>query len=333
MLEHPKTQPRLQLINEVGREGQHGWGGVLSVLQPLLNVEPVLQDNAVLLDSFIEASFGPSILGQKMLKSPPYDQPWIGFAHNPPGIPEWHEYDSAPQQIITLDSWQESLSYCRGIITFSQYLSDWYLAHVPGIPITTLKHPTAKPRKFFDWAAYQTTDTPKVVQVGWWLRRLHSIYELPIDPLKKAILQPTSAANIQHFQQALSHELAAIGHPVDTTAAQTLKFLDNDSYEALLSTTVVFIHLYDSSANNTVVECIARNTPMLVNPLPPIVEYLGPEYPLYFSDLEEAAHKADNIDLIEQTWQYLQALPKENLEYDFFYRSFADSDLLKTALQ
>ncbi|NEO87712.1 MAG: glycosyltransferase family 1 protein [Spirulina sp. SIO3F2] len=325
MSDQQNVQPRLQLINEVEREGQNGWGVVLESLQPLLTVNPVLQNDSVLLDSFIEASFGPRILGQKLLTSPPYNRPWIGFAHNPPAIPQWHEYQSAPQQIITLDAWQASLNYCRGIVTFSQYLRDWYLEHVPGIAITALKHPTATPCKFFDLDAYRKKDSPKVVQVGWWLRRLNSIYELPINPLKKAILQPTSVINIQHFQQALTRELETIGYAIDTASVQALQFLNKDDYEDLLSKVVVFIHLYDASANNTIVECIARNTPLLVNPLPAVIEYLGSEYPLYFSDLEEAAQKVSDIDLIEQTWHYLKNLPKGDLTCEFFYRSFTES--------
>ena len=322
----------LQLTNLVKREGQNGWGVVLSALKPVLKTDKVLHQNSVLLDSFLESSFVTGIPGTETLKSPPYNQPWIGFAHNPPGIPEWHEYDSSPQEIIKLESWKTSLAYCRGIVTLSQYLADWYAANVPGVAVTTLKHPTATPQKLFNLEAYQTADCPKIVQVGWWLRRLHSIYELPIDPMNKAILEPTGSKHMHNFQQALSREVAELGYAVDTSQAQTLSFLTNDDYEDLLSKTVVFTHLYDSAANNTIVECMARNTPILVNALPSVIEYLGPEYPLYFSDLEEAAEKASNLDLINQAWQYLKNLPKDDLDCEFFYRSFVNSDLYKTLL-
>ena len=323
----------LQLTNLVKREGQNGWGVVLNALKPVLNPDKVLRQNSVFLDSFIESSFVKGIPGTETLKSPPYNQPWIGFAHNPPGIPEWHEYNSSPQEIIQLESWKASLAYCRGIVTLSQYLADWYASNIPGIAVTALKHPTATPRTLFNLAVYQTADFPKVVQVGWWLRRLHSIYELPMDPMKKAILEPTGAKHRHNFQKALSRELAELGYTVDTSQARTVKFLTQDGYEDLLSKTVVFIHLYDSSANNTIVECMVRNTPILVNPLPAVVEYLGPEYPFYFSDLEEAAEKASNLDSIDRAWQYLKNLPKDDLDCEFFYRSFVNSDLYKTLLE
>ena len=62
---------------------------------------------------------------------------------------------------------------------------------------------------------------------------------------------------------------------------------------ALLCRNIAFVELHDAGANNTVVECIARATPLLVNKLPSVVEYLGAGYPFYYDSLEEAAEKAE----------------------------------------
>lgn len=51
--------------------------------------------------------------------------------------------------------------------------------------------------------------------------------------------------------------------------------LSNEAYDRLLTENIGFVALHDASANNTVIECIARATPLLVNPLPAVVEYLG----------------------------------------------------------
>lgn len=61
--------------------------------------------------------------------------------------------------------------------------------------------------------------------------------------------------------------------------------LDNMEYDQIVSQSVVFLDLIDCSASNTIVECIARQTPILIRRLDPVVEYLGEEYPLYFTDL------------------------------------------------
>ena len=45
--------------------------------------------------------------------------------------------------------------------------------------------------------------------------------------------------------------------------------------------------MYTCSASNSIIESIARATPILVNPIPPAIEYLGPEYPFYFRSIEK----------------------------------------------
>lgn len=77
-----------------------------------------------------------------------------------------------------------------------------------------------------------------------------------------------------------------------------LERLDNESYDELISKNIVFLDLFDSSANNIIMECISRNTPILVKKLPAIVEYLGEEYPFYFNTLEEAEEKLKTIIML-----------------------------------
>ena len=43
---------------------------------------------------------------------------------------------------------------------------------------------------------------------------------------------------------------------------------------------------------------LSINTPIVINRLPAVVEYLGADYPFYFNSLEEARDKALNFDLI-----------------------------------
>lgn len=86
--------------------------------------------------------------------------------------------------------------------------------------------------------------------------------------------------------------------------------------------------LYDSSANNAVIECIARATPLLINPIPAVVEYLGKDYPMYFSSLSEAAEKALNTSLILDTHEYLKNCEtRKKLSPEYFLRNFEKSEV------
>ena len=95
-----------------------------------------------------------------------------------------------------------------------------------------------------------------------------------------------------------------------------------ERYDALLSENVVAIELFDASANNIVIECIARNTPILVNRHPAVVEYLGQGYPLYFSD---PAQVPDMLaaDRVFEAHEYLVNLDKTWLSGADFRDSIA----------
>ena len=82
----------------------------------------------------------------------------------------------------------------------------------------------------------------------------------------------------------------------------------------------------DAGDDGAKVECLRSLTPLLVNPLPAVVEYLGADYPFYFHTLEQAAAKALDLDLIRATNRYLQDCDgRAKLSADYFLQSFRDS--------
>ena len=107
-----------------------------------------------------------------------------------------------------------------------------------------------------------------------------------------------------------------------------MPFLSNDMYDELLSENVVFCDLFDASANNLVIECIARTTPIAVNPVGGIPEYLGSSYPLYCSSTQEAEDKLHDMDLLLKAHEYLKALDvRPKLTGDYFLESFVKSEI------
>ena len=93
-------------------------------------------------------------------------------------------------------------------------------------------------------------------------------------------------------------------------------------YDILLSNNIVFIHLIDASANNTIIECIIRNTPIIVNRLDAVVEYLGVDYPLYYNNLNELDNIITFVN-IEKAYYYLVSMDKTDLTYTYFnYKLF-----------
>ena len=99
---------------------------------------------------------------------------------------------------------------------------------------------------------------------------------------------------------------------------QVLDWIEHSDYDELLTSGVVFLDLYDSSANNAVIECIARNTPLLVNRLPAVVEYCGEDYPLYFDDLDHASRLLCDTDKIIEAHLHFKNMDRRWLGGSYF---------------
>jgi len=111
-------------------------------------------------------------------------------------------------------------------------------------------------------------------------------------------------------------------------SVEKINYLSNDDYDRLLSENIVFIDLIDASACNTVIECIARNTPILVNKLPAIVEVLGPHYPFYYESIEEANYKLSDYNYINEAHHYLKSMDKSFLRIETFIEKLLKSPIL-----
>ena len=328
----------------------------------LQTLEPLHNSQGVMFDGFLEDNFAwkhwlpakrdPEIL-EKLRQSgvfgrlatseergiTPYKKPWVGCLHNPQNMPEWFHFQFSPQTIFQKPIWKDSLEYCLGFFAFSRYHAEW-IKEQTGKPVSVLVHPTEFPERQFELAKFLENPRKQIVQVGWWLRRLSAIYQLPLardNALKyeKLRLVPMFSNDADsRLRNFIRQETEVFELNIPEPYAENTReefHLSNGEYDRLLSQNIVFLYLYDASANNAVIECIARATPLLVNPLPAVVEYLGPSYPLYFSDLHEAAEKALDVSLIEKAHDYLKACPTRlKLRNDYFLRSFIDSEVYQS---
>jgi hypothetical protein len=304
-----------------------GWNYALASLEPLLLTDG---RESVLLDSMIEKNFCRRLQEAEAGGEIPYRRPWVGFVHVPLELPSWYEPSKSLRHISRLPVWQQSMPYCKGLLALSAWLRD-QVRQVVDIPVLNLKHPTQMPDTKFTFERYLTNPQRRVIQVGWWLRRLSSIYELPVRSLRRTMLRPYRlATDLARFESVLESErLSRSLPPIGQWDVDILPRQPNDVYDQLLSENIVFLHLHTASVSNTVIECIVRHTPLLVNPVPSLVEYLGESYPFYFRTLEEAAAKAEDLNQVRQAHEYLAALPKETLTGEYFCRSLAESDFYR----
>jgi polysaccharide pyruvyl transferase WcaK-like protein len=101
-------------------------------------------------------------------------------------------------------------------------------------------------------------------------------------------------------------------------SVQVLEHLDNDAYDKLLTENVAFLKLVDASAVNTALECLMRNTPLVVNRLPSLEEMFGPDYPGFYDNLEEAAAILGDDRRLAAIHAYLQRVDKRPYALEVF---------------
>lgn len=244
----------------------------------------------------------------------PIREPWVGFLHNPHGMPPWFYVDHGPEAIFAKAVWRDSLPACVGLFTLSEHEAHWLRA-ATGKPVSVAYLPSEIPELMFDVDRFLANPDKRIVQIGWWLRRQTAIDRLPIpagNPLgyRKLRLVPEFArgAGVQ-IDAMRAGEFERDGRPDarDTGDVEAWPHVSNAAYDQLLSANIAFVQLDAANANNAVVECLARATPLLVNRLPAVEEYLGADYPLCYRDLTEAAAWAMDVERLRAAHQYLLA--------------------------
>ena len=288
---------------------RNSFGSLVESLRPLH-----LGGGGIKFLSFIERYFnwGSSDHEAKSKDPRPIDKPWVGIIHVPFDSPEWFAGTQRPEVIFETDLWKDSLPNCCGLICLSEDLqADLNVLH-PDLPTLAVKHPTDLKAVRFDFRKY--VRKPRVVQAGDWLRQLQAIYRIKATGHKKLMLRKRSSIKY------LEREIKEMGNFVHKSVS-VKDFVGNEEYDEILSSSVVLCLLYATAANNLVLECIARHTPIIINPLPSVVEYLGAEYPLYASTVEMADFLLSDMNLILRASDYL----RERVEaVDFSYRGFRE---------
>lgn len=298
-----------------------GWNAAVNALKTRFH-NP---NSEIACDDFLEFTFHakPGVYDEIL----PYNFPWVGFLHHPSNVSYPFDVKFGAPALFASKNFRDSLKYCKALFTLSASLKrDARVllenTDYPNLPIFNLYYPTDTNVKQFDFFEYKSQ--PKIICLGWWLRRLESLYKLKTDIPKFFLLGNSEWAMAQYkFAEQIYDDKRKLRLNLPPRDANNLPYLQPDKYDKLLSSSVVFLDLIDTSANSAIIECIASATPILVNPLDAVVEYLGRDYPFYWDSLEEASNKINREDLIIETHEYLKKWHmRQEITYDNFCNSF-----------
>lgn len=292
----------LEYMKQDSFRGLHrsGWQFAIDSLTPLSG------RCGALLDTYCDRTFGWASGVLQRSGVLPYTTSWVGFLHHTFN----EEYsDNNLARLFASSLFQASLPFCRGFFVMSRYLRDQVLERLSGlgydkIPVCAVYHPMGFDGKRWDPANWSR----QCVNVGAWYRDCVSIYVVaglaatesavtyhalkgkemdsnfpPSDP---KLLASDHNTWTRYYKKYLKRSGAAPSEDFVKTVS-VIGTLDNEEYDTLLSSCVMFLDLVDASCANSLIEAIVRKTPVCVNRIAPVVEALGEDYPLYYDSLEE----------------------------------------------
>ena len=219
-------------------------------------------------------------------------EPWVGFVHQVPK----HDLRWFPdlERLLKDEYWKASAQNCLGLFVLSSYVKNYLQSAGCEIPIARVPYAAEPTQRLFSFDRFLARSPKRIVSGGEFRRNFQPYFDLQAPGFSK---------------QLLVHEGFKWDSIVQNDSVTPLGRVTDDEYDSLLEDSVVFLNLLDAPANTAVVECIARNTPLLINRLPGVVEYLGEDYPFYYSSIEEAEAKLQQTALIRETSEYLSRSP------------------------
>ena len=315
---------RLNLHNQVKWEHHRsGWSYVLNNLFNRFHHSEGIQFDGFL-DGTITHKINPF----------PFTKPFVGVFHNTPHHPKnaelkYTECTLGMDKLLESKAWKTCKNLCLGIYVLSDYMKNFIQKKDSSIIVSSLKHPTEFTKNTFTFDSFVKNKEKKLLSIGHWMRKLETIY-LVKSPFQKTRLSTVSPASPElHRKWAEDYEYISekVGKAYSTV--DHLEYTGGSLYDNLLAENIAFLDLHDASASNTIIECIVRNTPVLVNNVGAVSEYLGADYPFYYSSIESAEQKLNDLELIEHTHNYIKDMDKSDLEIEVFLKKFEQCEVSK----
>jgi hypothetical protein len=164
----------------------------------------------------------------------------------------------------------------------------------------------------FNWERFRSRERPRLLHVGEFLRDYQAFFDLCVADWDKEFLIPEDWGAKSPLLQL--NDSVTLLDPVN-----------NETYDQMLTESVVFVKLFDAPANTLVVECLATATPICVNPVGGVIEYLGREYPLYMND--DVACLIKDEGRLKATHNYLKERRKDHVSPENFHTALTSSPI------
>jgi len=297
----------------------------------------------IIFDEWLEKKY----IWDNEIEPPEYKYKFLSFIHDPPlfDIPEEIYNSFEEQDTKSLENnpmFLREKENLRILITLSESHKKYIDRNInisKNTRVCQLLHPLEIHNKkyMFNIEKFIENKTKSMYIIGWWLRKYDIFLKLscnksiimkqfegivPSNYCLTQIRKIISPENINYdlIQQPYfsEEEMDTLNNEYNVTLYD---YLDNDDYDKIFYNNIVFLDVFAANANNLILECIMNNTPILVRYNSSIIDYLGSEYPFYFTNAQEAEYKSNNMELIINTHLYLKYMDKTPFTYQYFNNS------------
>lgn len=271
----------------------YGWRFVINEFQK----QTKLISGAPVFDAWVDSHFDSR--GQSSLLQ---NNKWIGVLH---GVTS-NTIVNCLDNFFASDLYIQSKDNCLLLLTTSSHTRDYCLKKV-NKPVKTLLMPKLDTGHRFNLDAY--LNKPQLRHSGFFGRNIKNFISFSSNIQK--IIYSDRPNRTKQYLNHLKDNQSIIFRP---------KCLKPHEYIDKFTSSVGYSFYDDCSASTSILEHIMTHTPVLVNKIPPIVEYLGEDYPMYLNDL------SDNLDhllldrfFLQEVSSYLcERSKKKEFNIDFF---------------
>jgi hypothetical protein len=249
---------------------------------------------------------------------------WGGIVHHPFLLNSYWGNNLCVNDYLNIDYVKKSLKKCKFLIVLSDHLKNEIInsgiLNGYNIDIQVLYHIMPLKNLTINF------NKPKYLTFTGWSFRNYTLF-LNVKTELKKIIKPgcVSEEQYQRFNNILNIHNA---NNININNIEILKYTSYDDYLDLISNSICFVDFDGVSANNSVLECIKYNVPLIVRDLEATRFYLGKDYPLYFNNINDINIIINDINKIQSAVNYLKQLDK--LKFSFTYNIIKTLDIIQT---
>ena len=206
------------------------------------------------------------------------------------------------QELINEPRFMENISKIKTILCLSPKSKEFFKIHYPDKNVILNRHPIIPFNKIirFSIKKYEENVNKRLIFSGFFYRDEKPFLECEATNFKKIWYIGRDRKTLETKFPEL--DLNLIEEEIE------IQYFEKNPNELMnrLEDSIFMVNLIDATANNTILDCIQSATPILVNKSEEIEYYLGKQYPMFYSSMDELNKKLNNKELIITTHEYLK---------------------------